>query len=149
MDIILISIKTKYVNLIKKGTKKYEYRKSLFKSRNGLILVYSSGIDKKVSGIIYYKDVKVGMPEDIWNETGENGGITREEFFSYYKGRTRAYAIEITKYIEFATPIYLSDNVVRPPQSYIYLDSVRQNKLGLDSSMILKLRAQSSLTMVS
>lgn len=145
MDMILISIKTKYVNLIKKGAKKYEYRKSLFRSKNGLILVYSSGIDKKISGIIFYKNVKVGIPEDIWNETGENGGITREEFFSYYKGKTKAYAIEITKYIEFPSPILLADNVFRPPQSYIYLDPVRQGKMGLDSSIIQELKSQVSL----
>lgn len=145
MDMILISIKTKYVNLIKKGAKKYEYRKSPFRSKNGLILVYSSGIDKKISGIICYKNVKVGIPEDIWNETGENGGITREEFFSYYKGKTKAYAIEITKYIEFPSPIFLADNVFRPPQSYIYLDPVRQGKMGLDSSIIHELKSQVSL----
>ena len=148
MNIILISIKTKYVNLIKKGTKKYEYRKNSFRSKNGLILVYSSGIDKKISGIIYYKNVKEGMPEDIWNETGEKGGISREEFFSYYKGRTKAYAIEIYKYIEFVSPICLSDNAFRPPQSYVYLDHVKQDKLGLDASMIRKIKAQSSLTMI-
>jgi hypothetical protein len=56
---------------------------------------------------------------------GEKGGIEKEAFFRYFSGATKAYAIEIVNFYEFAEaviPELLVENF-SPPQSFYYVPS--------------------------
>jgi len=136
MKVVLLSIKTKYVDLIRNGSKRFEYRKSIFKSKSKIILVYSSGVEKKLSGVIIHGKVRRGDPKVIWDETKESAGITEDEFFSYFHNRTVAYAIEIERYIEFSLPIDITSREIRPPQSFSYVDLSQNNRLTVESGIM-------------
>lgn len=121
MKLLVLSIKTKYLDLIRKGIKTYEYRKSIFKSKQRFALIYSSGIEKKVSGIMFLGEIIKGTPETLWERTGKSSGLSRNEFFEYFQGRTTAYAIEIKYYTEFSTKEGHKVKLINPPQSFYYV----------------------------
>ncbi len=63
-------------------------------------------------------------PENLWQRFNKTSEITEEEFFAYFKGAKKAYAIEIGnshKFEEAINPYFILDNFT-PPQSFLYID---------------------------
>ncbi len=120
---VLLSIKPEFVEKIFAGTKKYEFRKSLFKRNDvRVIVIYASAPVKRVVGEfeidkILSDDVKV-----IWNLTKKQSGITEAFYNSYFYNKKTANAIQIGNLIKYDDPKYLSDyNIYQAPQSFCYL----------------------------
>ena len=92
---VLITIKPKYVEQIKKENKKYEFRKS-FCSKNNLeklekVYIYSSSPEKKIVARFTPKSILKDHPEVLWKKYKKDSGISKEGFFlrekfSYQKG---------------------------------------------------------------
>jgi len=121
---VLISIQPQYVEKILNGTKRYEFRKiTPAKSAVRDFYIYSSAPVQRVVARFPMTEVHVGSPEAIWEKCGEFAGGPREDFFEYFEGREKAYAIEITGLQRFDKPInpYKQDEKFWPPQSYCYL----------------------------
>ncbi len=121
--LVILSIKPKYCNRIASGKKKYEFRKRIPKHWDEVrFLVYSSSPIKKIIGEFSSSKVISASPEEVWELCQSDAGISSEEFFAYFKGRTNAYAIQIDEFVEYdpIDPI-VAFNEFCPPQSYQYL----------------------------
>lgn len=120
---VLLSIKPEYAFKIFDGTKKFEFRKVIFKNPNiKTVVVYASSPVQKVIGEFEIDDILSFDPEAIWNMTKKHSGITEDFFYEYFADREIAHAIKIKKTKKYRKPLSIKDdfNVV-PPQSYVYL----------------------------
>ena len=120
---VLLSVKPKYANEIVSGRKKYEFRKSIFKRENiEQMIIYSSSPVKKIVAIVDIDGILSDSPQKLWEQCYEDAGISRSEFFDYFKNSDIGYAIKISNVLEFPIPIdpYIDEDF-RPPQSFYYL----------------------------
>ena len=123
---VLLSIKPKYVKEIENGSKMYEFRKSIFKKEINEILVYASAPVKKIVGKIYIENVIEATPQYLWAKCKQYAGINEKDFFEYFNGKSKGYAIKIKKYEIFNKPInpYKENSNFTAPQSFAYLANV-------------------------
>ena len=123
---VLMSVKPVYVSKIIEGTKKYEFRKSIFKKRSvDLVYIYSSHPVKKIVGKFTIGDILEDRPDNLWDAVKDQSGLDESEFFNYFEGRSKGYAIGIDEFTPFKDPIdprLHYDNFV-PPQSFCYVDN--------------------------
>ena len=122
---VLLSVKPKYVEAIIRGSKKYEFRRSLFKRRDvDRIYIYSTSPIKKIVGYFRVGAIVRDEPRRLWNRFGKWSGMSREDFFEYFAGSRKGFAIGIEEMQVFSVPI---DPKARfpsfvPPQSFCYFD---------------------------
>lgn len=120
---VLLSIKPEYAFKIFDGTKKYEFRKVIFKRPNiKTVVVYASSPVQKVIGEFEIEDILSSSPEEIWRKTKKKSGITEEFFNEYFFEKEIAYAIKIKKVKRYKKDLNLEQEFdVMPPQSFAYL----------------------------
>ena len=120
---VLLSIKPEFAFKIFDGSKKYEFRKSIFKRRDvKKIIVYASSPVQKVIGEFEIADILEDDTVAIWNRTRHSSGITKQFYDEYFINRDKAFAIQVGKVNRYNKPKLLSDlNVEFAPQSFIYL----------------------------
>lgn len=119
----LLSIKPEFADQIFAGTKRYEFRRAVFK-REGVdgVLVYASSPVQRVIGEFQIEEIIDDDIESVWRRTRKYAGISRDYFMSYFEGRDRAYAIKVTTPRLFSRKRRLSYyNVTAAPQSYVYV----------------------------
>jgi predicted transcriptional regulator len=120
---VLLSIKPEYAFKIFDGTKKFEFRKVIFKNPNiKTVVVYASSPVQQVIGEFEIDDIFSFDPKAIWKMTKKYSGITEDFFYEYFADREIAHAIKIKNTKKYRKPLSIRDdfNVV-PPQSYVYL----------------------------
>ena len=125
---VLLSIKPKYVKSILEGGKRYEFRKTIFKNREiNRIYIYSSSPVKKIVASFVIGDILEDHPSYLWDKVKEYAGINDRDFFAYFEGKSRAFAIEIQNLRELPDPIdpYETMPGFVPPQSYCYMDGLQ------------------------
>ena len=122
---ILLSLHESYFEEIKKGIKRYEYRKRYVKQPS-FAYIYCTSPAKAVKGIVVFDTPIIGSPELISEisekETGE-GALTAE----YLKGSNKGHAIPVVSWQEIE-PISLDELRAHiagfvPHQSYYRLDN--------------------------
>ena len=120
---VLLSIKPEFVEKIFDGTKKYEFRKSIFKNTNvRKVVVYASAPVQKVIGEFTIVEILNDDIETIWNETALCSGITHDYYLSYFSNKQKAYAIKIGKITRYRQARDLSGfNLNFAPQSFAYI----------------------------
>ena len=125
MKAVLLSIKPEFVHKIFEGTKKFEFRKRVFKDISvKKVIVYSSSPEQKVVGQFEIESVLSGTPNKIWEQTKVHSGITQEFYNDYFKGCDKAYAIKIASMKKYSKPKFLADyNIHSAPQSFVYVDA--------------------------
>lgn len=123
---VLLSIKPQYVKEIENGSKLYEFRKSIFKYESDEIWVYASSPVKQIVGKIHVEEIIEDSPETLWNNYNQNAGINEIDFFKYFEGKAKGYAIKIGRFEQFNKPIdpYVEEPGFTAPQSYAYLSNV-------------------------
>ena len=122
---VLMSIKPEYALKIFDGSKKFEFRKSIYKNENiSSVIVYASSPLKKVIGEFEIKDVHKDSPRKIWNQTKNYSGITKKFFDEYFQDRDSAYAIEVKSINKYSSPKCLKEdyNINFAPQSFMYVE---------------------------
>ena len=108
---VLLSIKPKYVDKILFGSKRYEFRKIIFRDEEVReMVIYSSSPMKKIVGTCAIRSVIEDRPLILWEMFKERSGLCEEEFFSYFRGKERGYAIEIEKIKKFCFVEILNQN---------------------------------------
>lgn len=129
---ILLSIKPEFVKKIFSGEKKYEYRKTIFKSNINSIIVYSTKPEGKIVGELIVEDILIDTPEKIWEKTNAFSGINYTFFKNYFGNRKEGCAIKIAKTILYEKPIDPTevDKSFRPPQSFCYINNNKQLSLN-------------------
>ena len=120
---VLLSIKPEFTLKIFDGSKKYEYRRIIFKRREvEAIVVYVSDPIKRVVGEFDIGEILHKKPEQLWVQTCNHAGITRARFMEYFGNREKGYAIGIRKTRKYRNPLSLNDlKLSSPPQSFMYL----------------------------
>lgn len=120
---VLLSIKPEFAFKIFEGTKKYEFRKIIFKRPNiKTVVVYASSPVQKVIGEFEIEDILSSTPENIWKKTKYNSGISEDYFKDYFLNKEIAYAIKIKGVKKYDQPFDLKEKFdLIPPQSFVYL----------------------------
>ena len=121
---VLLSIKPEFAFKIFNGTKRYEFRKSVFK-RSGIttVVVYASSPVQKVIGEFTIERILGLDKQRLWQRTRVHSGISKEHFERYYSSKRFGYAIKIRTLRKYPEPLCLRRhfNIATPPQSYQYL----------------------------
>jgi len=119
---VVLSIKPQYAEKIFDGSKKFEFRKAIFKNQDiKTIIVYASSPVQKVIGEfeidrIYNEDLS-----KLWNRTKDNSGITEDYFYEYFVNRDSGFAIKIKNKKLYKKALDLKkDFNLSPPQSFAY-----------------------------
>lgn len=123
---VLLSIKPKYVESIMKGDKRYEFRKVIFKNWDiEKVYIYSTAPVKKVVGAFIIGDIIEDHPNRLWEQFREFSGLNDIEFFSYFNGNKKGFAIEIENLEVFTNPVDPREIIpdFAAPQSFCYLDT--------------------------
>ena len=119
---ILISINPEHVQNIIAGIKKYEYRKIAAKQDITSIIIYETTPIKRIVAEAEIIDVLELPPEELWNQTKNESGISKAFFDKYFDNRTVAYAYKLGKIRVYDTPKTLMDYGVKAaPQSFVYV----------------------------
>jgi predicted transcriptional regulator len=120
---VLLSIKPEYAFKIFEGTKKFEFRKVIFKNpRIKTVVVYASSPVQKVIGEFEIDNIISSDPNEIWRQTKKYSGISKDFFDEYFADREIAHAIKIKSTKKYRYPLNIQDDFnVLPPQSYVYL----------------------------
>ena len=120
---IVLSIKPEFAEKIFNGTKKFEFRKSIFKQTNiKSVLVYASSPVQMVIGEFEIEQIIKSDLETLWSLTKQDAGISKEFFLEYFSDKMDGYAIQVKAARRFKKPRNLKEhyNLV-PPQSFAYL----------------------------
>jgi len=120
---VLLSIHPEFADAIFDGRKRYEFRRVLFKEDVDEVVVYATMPVARVIGRFKIADIHEDEPKALWAKTKAVAGVTKEKFDSYFKDRTKAFAIQVEDPVRFAVSQPLSKYVVSntPPQSFCYL----------------------------
>lgn len=120
---VLLSIRPEYALKILNGSKRFEYRRVIFKNQEvTTVVVYASQPIGKVIGEFDIGGILCDEPCKLWQKTHEHSGITEQRFHEYFSKRNSGYAIKIRQAREYDCPLLLSALEVRcPPQSFAYL----------------------------
>ncbi|MES2703183.1 MAG: hypothetical protein V4649_11115 [Bacteroidota bacterium] len=120
---VLLSIKPEYAFKIFEGTKKFEFRKIIFKKAGiKTVVVYASSPVQQVIGEFEIDDIFSSEPKLLWEETKEFSGISKDFFFKYFAEKSIAHAIKIKSTKKYRKPLCIKEDFKAfPPQSYIYI----------------------------
>ena len=122
---ILLSIKTEYANKILNGSKKYEFRGWKLPDNVEYVVIYSSGVEKKIVGQFRIEKVIEDTPEKIWSFCQDKAGASEKEFYNYVYSFNydKIYAIKIKDIKSFSNFLPLSDidDGFFAPQRFKYL----------------------------
>lgn len=120
---VLLSIKPEFAEKIFDGTKKYEFRRTVFKDPSvKTIVVYASSPVQKVIGEFEIESILNCEIQSLWEKTKEHSGISEKFFFEYFVNKDKGYAIKVKKTKRYEEALSIKDDFnATPPQSFIYL----------------------------
>ncbi len=121
---VLLSIKPKFADAIFSGSKRYEFRRAIFREADvGTVVVYASAPVSKVIGEFSLEKILEASPYKLWLQTSKYAGITREYFDEYFLGRDVAYALKVGRVQRYEEPqnLWSGLGVKYPPQSFCYI----------------------------
>lgn len=125
----LLSIREQYATAIFDGRKRYEFRRRAPRiTKLTTFFVYVPGPRKELAGQVVVDSVLSHPPPKLWTLTHERGGIERDAFDDYFKGKKTAHALRIRSKRKFSKPIPLDTmrKIVPggfyPPQYLLWLE---------------------------
>ena len=126
---VLMSLKTKFAELIFHRRKKYEFRRAnISVERGDIVFIYETAPRSMITGKFSIGSVIRGAPSTILPL--EKEAETRKLCADYLAGSKAATAIEIINPVVFkkARPLTSLGCKIRPPQSYSF---IKENHHGL------------------
>ena len=120
---VLLSIKPEFAQKIFDGSKKFEFRRNIFKNPNiKTIVVYASSPVQKIIGEFEIEKIINANLEDLWNQTKNHSGISKDYFLQYFSDKQYGFAIQIKNTKKYDTPRCIKKDLkLSPPQSFLYL----------------------------
>lgn len=120
---VLLSIKPEFAEMIFAGTKKFEFRRTVFKNPDvKTVVVYASSPVQKVIGEFEIEKIINDELEALWAQTKKYAGIDEISFFNYFSDKDSGYAIKIKNTKKYKKALCLrKDFKISPPQSFVYL----------------------------
>jgi predicted transcriptional regulator len=120
----LLSIRPLFAAAIFHGEKRYEFRRSIFSRRVDVVLVYVTAPIQRVVGEFDVASVIEAPLPILWRCTREYAGIDEALFYRYFDGLDCGHAIAIGEVRTYAAPFCPIEQLgLRPPQSFVYLDT--------------------------
>ena len=123
---VLLSIYPKYASEILDGTKRYEFRRVVPARPVERVFLYVTAPVSKIVGYFHLGSIIHESPTYMWDWCVPSGTITKDEFFTYFVGKEKGYALEIFLSYEFRSPIEVPGEKV--PQNFRYISN--QEELG-------------------
>lgn len=119
---VVLSIKPEFAFKIFDGTKKFEFRKAIFKNKDiKTVIVYASSPVQQVIGEFEIEKIINKEINALWELTQDFSGITEDYFYQYFANRVDGFAIQIKKTKKYRQPKCLrTDYNLVPPQSFAY-----------------------------
>ena len=120
---IILSIHPRHVEKILSGKKRYEYRKRV-PTDIQYVVIYATVPVKKVVAVIKIDTILRDVPQNIWKQTKNESGISKNFFTEYFKGNKIAYAIKFCEIYELPNPVDITNinGVKKTPQAYMYVN---------------------------
>lgn len=120
---VILSIKPEYANKIFNGSKKFEFRRSIFKNKEvNKIIVYASSPVSKIIGEFEIEKILHEDLKSLWNLTKDFSGISEKYYYDYFIGKENGYALEIKKVKLYEEVLCIKDTFgINPPQSFAYV----------------------------
>jgi len=120
---VLLSIKPEFALKIFDGSKRYEYRRAIFKNQEvSRVIVYASDPIKQIVGEFEIEDILHEEPQSLWVKTKRHAGISEKRFFTYFTNTSKGYAIKVKATRLYDNPLPLNSfMILSPPQSFMYL----------------------------
>ncbi len=120
---VILSIKPEFAYKIFDGTKKFEFRKAIFKNKNvKSIIVYASSPVQKVIGEFEIGKIFNNDLDTLWNLTRDHSGITEDFFYKYFSEKEKGFAIQVKNKKIYKNPKCLKEDFnLHPPQSFAYV----------------------------
>jgi predicted transcriptional regulator len=122
---VILSIKPEFAEKIFNGSKKFEFRRRLYKNKQiKTVVVYASSPISKVIGEFEIEDVIHDELNSLWETTSEHSGISRDCYFDYFKGTEMGFAIAVKKAELYDEPVCIKETFgIKPPQSFAYVQT--------------------------
>lgn len=123
-DTVILSIKPEYANKIFDDSKKYEFRKTIFKSPNvKKVIVYASSPVMKVIGEFEIESILKEAKDYLWEITHKESGISEDFFKTYFQNKEEAIALKVKKTHLYSKPksLQIDYGIKYAPQSFVYL----------------------------
>jgi predicted transcriptional regulator len=119
---VVLSIKPEFANKIFDGSKKFEFRKAIFKNANvKTVIVYASSPVQQVIGEFEIEKIINKDIDTLWDMTHHSSGISQDYFYKYFADREKGFAIQIKKPKKYRQPKCLKEDFdLLPPQSFAY-----------------------------
>jgi len=119
---VVLSIKPEFAFKIFDGTKKFEFRRSIFKNGNiKSIIVYASSPVRQVIGEFEIDEVLNYDLPTLWDMTQEFSGISEKFYYDYFVNKEQGFAIKIKNTKKYRNPKCLREDFnLSPPQSFAY-----------------------------
>jgi predicted transcriptional regulator len=119
---VVLSIKPEFAFKIFNGTKRFEFRKAIFKNPNiKQVIVYASSPVQRVIGEFEIGEILKCDKKQLWELTKKDSGITEDFFFKYFEEKVDGYAISIKSTTTYEDPRCLKEHYnLLPPQSFAY-----------------------------
>lgn len=120
---VLLSIKPEFALKIFDGSKRYEYRRTIFKRGEvKTVVVYASDPIKRVIGEFEIEGLLHEELQALWVKTKNHAGISEKKFLEYFTNKSKGYAIEVKASKMYDAPLTLASLLVpSAPQSFRYL----------------------------
>jgi len=119
---VLLPINPEYARKIFDGSKKYEFRRVIFKNKDvNTIVVYATNPIKRIIGEFEIEYILHDEIKKLWEITKDNAGISENLFKRYFSDKTKGYAIKIKNPKKYDKKLTLKDINKNVPQSFIYL----------------------------
>lgn len=120
---VILSIKPQFAEKIFDGSKRFEFRRNIFKNQNvKTVVVYASSPISMVIGEFEIEKIFQKELDDLWDLTNEFSGITKEYFDEYFIGKDKGFAIKVKKTRRYSKPKDIQKEFKKvPPQSFTYL----------------------------
>jgi predicted transcriptional regulator len=120
---VILSIKPEYANKIFNGSKKFEFRRSIFKNKEVTkIIVYASSPVSKIIGEFEIEKILNKDLKSLWNLTKDFSGISEKYYYDYFIGKENGYALEVKKVKLYKEVLCIKETFgINPPQSFAYV----------------------------
>jgi len=89
------------------------------------VYIYSSHPVKKIVGKFTIGNILEDRPDLLWEIVKHQSGLDESDFFNYFAGKSKGFAIEINEFTPFKNPIdpkMYYENFI-PPQSFCYVNN--------------------------
>jgi len=126
-NILVISIKPEYMNLILAGVKSIELRKCrpIIPKDDILVALYSTAPVKAVVGFCLLDELIEDNPTSLWSRFSDCVGIDKDTFFEYYSNHGKAFGLRLENVYVLKESLGLEEIKAQlpgftPPQTYKY-----------------------------